>query len=41
MDLPIVEKSLSAILMNRDNKTVIGKVDSSKDNMKSSRHIKR
>jgi hypothetical protein len=41
MDLHIVEKSLSAILMNCDNQTVIVKVDSSNDNMKSSRHIKR
>jgi hypothetical protein len=41
MDLPIVEKSLSTILMNCDNQTVIVKVDSSKGNMKSSRHIKR
>jgi hypothetical protein len=41
MDLPIVEKPLSTILMNCDNQTVIAKVDSSKDNMKSSRHIKR
>jgi hypothetical protein len=41
MDLPIVEKPLPAILMNCDNQTVIVKVDSSKDNMKSSRHIKR
>jgi hypothetical protein len=41
MDLPIVEKSLSAILMNCDNQTMIVKVDSSKNNMKSSRHIKR
>jgi hypothetical protein len=41
MDLPIVEKPLPAILMNYDNQTVIVKVDSSKDNMKSSRHIKR
>jgi hypothetical protein len=41
MDLPIVEKPLLAILMNCDNQTVIVKVDSSKDNMKSSRHIKR
>jgi hypothetical protein len=28
-------------MMNCDNQTVIVKVDSSKDNMKSSRHIKR
>jgi hypothetical protein len=41
MDLPIVEKHLPAILMNCDNQMVIVKVDSSKDNMKSSRHIKR
>jgi hypothetical protein len=41
MDLPIIEKPLSAILMNCDNQTVIVKVDSSKDNMKLSRHIKR
>jgi hypothetical protein len=41
MDLPIVEKPLPAIMMNCDNQIVIAKVDSSKDNMKSSRHIKR
>jgi hypothetical protein len=41
MDLPIVEKPLSAIMINCDNQTVIAKVDSSKDNMKSSRYIKR
>jgi hypothetical protein len=38
MDLPIVEKPLSVILMNCDNQTVIVKIDSSNDNMKSSRH---
>jgi hypothetical protein len=41
MDLPIVEKPLPAILMNCDNQMVIVKIDSSKDNMKSSRHIER
>jgi flagellar motor component MotA len=41
IDLPIVEKPISAILMNCDNQTVIFKVNSSKDNMKSSRHVKR
>jgi hypothetical protein len=41
MDMPIVEKPLPAILINCDNQTLIVKVDSSKDNMKSSRHIKR
>jgi hypothetical protein len=37
----VVEKLISAILMNCDNQTVIGKVTSSKDNGKSSRHVKR
>jgi hypothetical protein len=37
MDLPIVEKPI----MKCDNQTVIVKVNSSKDNMKSSRHVKR
>jgi hypothetical protein len=41
MDLPIVEKPLPAIMMNCDNQTMIVKIDGSKDNMKSSRHIKR
>ncbi|KAK1646862.1 hypothetical protein QYE76_064667 [Lolium multiflorum] len=41
MDLPMVEKPIPAILMNCDNQTVIIKVKSSKDNMKSSKHIKR
>jgi hypothetical protein len=41
IDLLIVEKPLPAILMNCDNQTVIVKVDSSNDNIKSSRHIKR
>jgi hypothetical protein len=41
MDLNIVEKPLPAILMNCDNQTVIVKVDCLKDNMKSSKHIKR
>ena len=41
MDLLIVEKSIPAILMNCDNQTVIVKMNSLKDNMKSSRHVKR
>src|SRR6266498_2871480 len=41
MDLPVVEKPVPAILLNCDNQTVIIKVNSSKDNMKSSRHVKR
>nr|CAD41297.2 OSJNBa0020J04.2 [Oryza sativa Japonica Group] len=40
MDLPVVEKPVPAILTNCDNQTVIIKVNSSKDNVKSSRHIK-
>jgi hypothetical protein len=39
--LPVVEKPISAILMNYDNQTVITKVNSAKDNVKSTRHIKR
>jgi hypothetical protein len=41
MDLPMVEKSIPAISMNCDNQTVILKVNSSKDNMKITRHVKR
>jgi len=41
MDLPVVEKPMPAILMNCDNQTVIAKVNSTKDNAKSSRHVKR
>jgi hypothetical protein len=41
MDLPVVEKPVPAISMNCDNQTVIIKINSSKDNMKSTRHIKR
>ena len=37
MDLPIVEKPIPVILMNCDYQTTIVKVNSSKDNMKSSR----
>ena len=37
----MVEKPIPTILMNCDNQTVIIKVNSSKDNMKSSRHVKR
>jgi hypothetical protein len=40
MNLPIVEKPLPTILMNYNNQMVIVKVDSSKDNIMSSRHIK-
>jgi hypothetical protein len=39
--LPMVEKPIPAILLNCDNQTVITKVKSSKDNLKSSRHVKR
>ena len=41
MDLSIVEKPIPAISMNCDNQTVITKVNSSKDNMKSTKHVKR
>ena len=41
IDLPVVEKHISAISMNCDNQTVITKVNSSKDNMKSTRYVKR
>ena len=41
MDLPVVEKPIPAIPRNCDNQTVIIKVNSSKDNMKSSRHVNR
>ena len=41
MDLPVVEKPIPAISMNCDNQTVIIKVNSSRDNMKSIRRVKR
>ena len=41
MDLPVVEKPIPAISMNCDNQTVIVQVNSSKENMKSTRHVKR
>ena len=41
MDLPVVEKPIPGISMNCDNQTVITKVNSSKVNMKSTRHVKR
>jgi hypothetical protein len=41
MDLPVVEKPVAAISMNCDNQIVIIKINSSKDNMKSTRYIKR
>ena len=40
-DLPVVDKPIPAISMNCDNQTVITKVHNSKDNMKTTRHIKR
>jgi hypothetical protein len=41
MDLPVVEKPIPSISMNCDNQIVVVKVNSSKDNTKSSRHVKR
>ncbi|WVZ74820.1 hypothetical protein U9M48_022948 [Paspalum notatum var. saurae] len=40
-DLPVVEKLIPAILMNCDNQTAIAKVNSDKENAKSSRHVRR
>jgi hypothetical protein len=40
MDLLVVQKLVLAILLNCDNQTVIVKVNNSKDNAKSSRHVK-
>jgi hypothetical protein len=41
MDLPVVNKPIPAISINCDNQTMIIKVNSSKDNMKSTRHMKK
>ena len=41
MDLLVVEKPVPAILMNCDNQTVIVKMNSAKDNTKSSKYVKR
>ena len=41
MDLSVVEKPIPAISMNCDNQIVRSKVNSSKDNMKSTRYVKR
>jgi hypothetical protein len=41
MDLPVVEKHVPTISMNYDNQNVIIKINSSKNNMKSTSHIKR
>jgi hypothetical protein len=41
MDLPVVEKPMTTISMNCDNQTMIIKINSSKDNTKSTKHIKR
>jgi hypothetical protein len=40
-DLSVVEKPIQAILMNCDNQIVITKVNSAKDNVKSTRNVKR
>ena len=37
----MVEKHVPTILMNCDNQMVIAKMNNSKDNVKSSRHVKR
>jgi hypothetical protein len=41
MDLPLVEKPVPAILTYCDNQTVLAKIMSTKDYMKSWRHVKR
>ena len=41
LDLSVVEKLIPTILMNCDNQTMITKVNSVKDNAKSTRHVKR
>jgi hypothetical protein len=41
MDLPVIEKPIPAISMNCDTQTVKTKINSSKDNIKSARHVKR
>jgi hypothetical protein len=41
MDLSVVKKPIPVISMNCDNQTVITKVNSSRDNMKSTRHVKK
>ena len=41
LDLSVVEKPIPSILMNCDNQTMITKVNSAKDNAKSTRHVKR
>jgi hypothetical protein len=41
LDLPVVEKPIPAISMNCDNQTMITKVNCSRNNMKSTRHVKR
>lgn len=41
LNLPLVEKPVLSILMYCDNQTVLIKVTSTKDNMKSSRYVKR
>jgi hypothetical protein len=40
-DLPVVEKPILAILMNYDNQTMITKVNNAKDNVKSTKQVKR
>ena len=40
-DFPVGEKPVPGMLMNCDNQSVITKVSSTKDNMKSARHVHR
>jgi hypothetical protein len=40
MDLPVINKLVSAILLHCDNESVITIVGSAKKNLKSTRHVK-
>ena len=40
LDVPVVEKQISAIIVNCNNQMVITKVYNAKDNAKSTRHVK-
>jgi hypothetical protein len=41
MDLPMVENPILTIFLNSDNQTMIVRMNNFKDNMKSSKHVKR
>jgi hypothetical protein len=41
MDLPVVSKPVSVILLHCDDESLIAIVGSAKENLKSTRHVKR